>query len=254
MKNLVKNTVRPIFRRLGYDVVRFREEQAYPSDFSPEMRRIWDSVRPFTMTSAERVSALVDAVRYVVVNGIPGAFVECGVWKGGSSMAMALALQALEDRSRHLYLYDTFQGMSAPTDADVSINGEDAPATFDQTRTSADSSDWCRSSLEEVKANMAGAGYPAGQVHYVQGKVEDTIPATLPASIAILRLDTDWYESTRHELLHLFPLLSSKGVLIIDDYGHWKGARKAVDEYFAETKVPLLLNRIDYTGRIGVKP
>jgi len=75
----------------------------------------------------------------------------------------------------------------------------------------------------------------------------------MPGKIALLRLDTDWYESTAHELKHLYPLLVPGGVIIIDDYGHWEGARKAVDEYITAEKLPLLLNRIDYTGRIGIK-
>jgi hypothetical protein len=85
------------------------------------------------------------------------------------------------------------------------------------------------------------------------GKVEDTIPADIPEKIALLRLDTDWYESTKHELIHLFPRLQKGGVLIIDDYGFWKGARKAVDEYFAENNIQILLNRIDDTGRMAIK-
>ena len=73
----------------------------------------------------------------------------------------------------------------------------------------------------------------------------------MPERIALLRIDTDWYESTRHELVHLYPRLSPGGVLIIDDYGHWQGARKAVDEYF---QAGLFLNHIDYTGRLAIKP
>ena len=86
------------------------------------------------------------------------------------------------------------------------------------------------------------------RIHFVEGKVEDTIPAHAPERIALLRLDTDWYESTRHELEHLYPRLSRGGVLIIDDYGHWQGARQAVDEYFGDAHAALL-NRIDYTAR-----
>jgi O-methyltransferase len=80
------------------------------------------------------------------------------------------------------------------------------------------------------------------------------VPRSAPEVIALLRLDTDWYASTKHELLHLYPRLTQSGVLIIDDYGHWQGARKAVDEYVEENRLPLLLNRIDETGRIAVKP
>jgi hypothetical protein len=83
--------------------------------------------------------------------------------------------------------------------------------------------------------------------------VEKTLPSHAPAQIALLRLDTDWYASTRWELEHLFPRLSRNGVLIIDDYGHFKGARQAVDEHINLHKLPLLLNRIDYSGRIAIK-
>ena len=83
--------------------------------------------------------------------------------------------------------------------------------------------------------------------------MEDTLPEQAPSRIALLRLDTDWYESTRHELIHLYPRLSQGGVLIVDDYGHWDGCRLAVDEYFATEADPVLLTRIDYTGRICVK-
>jgi len=107
--------------------------------------------------------------------------------------------------------------------------------------------------LEEVQANLFSTGYPQGKINCVVGKVEDTIPGTMPAKIALLRLDTDWYASTRHELEHLFPLLQNNGVVIIDDYGHWLGARQAVDEYIAEQGLRILLNRIDYTGRIAIK-
>ena len=100
---------------------------------------------------------------------------------------------------------------------------------------------------------MASTGYPANQISYVRGPVEQTIPITVPESIALLRLDTDWHASTRHELDYLFPRLVKGGVLIIDDYGHWQGARKAVDDYIAANKLNLLLSRIDYTGRLAVK-
>jgi O-methyltransferase len=109
------------------------------------------------------------------------------------------------------------------------------------------------SSLEDVKRVMAATGYEPGKTVFVPGRVEDTIPASAPETIALLRLDTDWYQSTYHELTHLYPRLAVGGVLIIDDYGHWQGARKAVDQYIREQKLKLLLCRIDYTGRVCVK-
>jgi hypothetical protein len=221
---------------------------------SPD-REIHEAVRPFTMTSRERLAALTDAVRYIERYEIPGAIVECGVWRGGSMMAAALTLRALGRCDRALHLFDTFDGMPAPTARDRKLSGELAGAQFERRKhEDGGGSDWCNASLEEVRRNVESSGYPRELVHYHQGRVEDTIPEHAPACIALLRLDTDWYASTRHELCHLFPRLSPGGVLIVDDYGAWRGARQAVDEFLAESKMPLLLGRIDYTGRIAVKP
>jgi O-methyltransferase len=212
---------------------------------------IFNRVKPYTMTSPERVFALCDAVRYVAAAGIEGAVVECGVWRGGSSMAAALMLRELGAAVRDLCLFDTFEGMSAPTEHDRRAGG---PAAADLLAASGkDAKVWAYSPLDEVRANLQSTGYPVGRIRFVQGKVEDTIPEHAPDKIAILRLDTDWYESTRHELEHLFPRLAVGGVLIIDDYGAWEGARRAVDEFVDAQKVRILLNRIDETGRVGVK-
>lgn len=220
----------------------------------PVFSAIYRQCAAFTMTSKERMHALHAACFHVLDSGLPGAFVECGVWKGGSSMLIASCLMQRGVTDRDIYLYDTFEGMPLPEGVDRSFRGESATGTFEALRRAEDSSDWCYSPLDEVKRNMASTGYPPERVHYIKGKVEDSIPAmSPPGPIALLRLDTDWYASTRHELVHLFPALVRHGVLIIDDFGHWEGARKAVEEYFQEHGVNLLLNRIDYTGRIGVK-
>jgi O-methyltransferase len=208
-------------------------------------------VRPFTMTSDERIAALVRAAASVVDRGIPGDLAECGVWRGGSMMAAALTLLARGDTSRHLYLYDTFQGMSEPTDRDVSFDGQSARTQLQQAERG--TGIWCEAGLADVRENLRSTGYPAEKLHFVEGKVEDTIPGVLPGPLAILRLDTDWYESTKHELAHLYPLLAPGGVLIIDDYGHWVGAKQAVDEYFAARGEQVRLDEIDYTGRLMIR-
>ena len=77
---------------------------------------------------------------------------------------------------------------------------------------------WCRVSLDDVRQNMAKTGYPFDKYIFVKGKVQDILPNTLPDDIAILCLDTDWYESTKQEIIHLFPRLVSKGVIIVDDF------------------------------------
>lgn len=251
MKNILTSTIRPLIRKFGIDIVRYKTD--YPPDFSQQDIEICKAVKAYTMTSPERLEALINAVKYCLTNKITGDFVECGVWKGGSTMAIALTLMKLNDKSKDLYLYDTFSGMNSPSDDDVSFAGKKASDTFSQTKISKDSSNWCIASLDEVKENVLSTSYPKEKIHFIKGKVEDTIPTNLPSEIALLRLDTDWYESTKHEMTHLFPLLKQNGVLIIDDYGHWKGARKAIDEYISDKNIRILLNRIDYTGRIAIK-
>jgi O-methyltransferase len=239
-------------RKMGYEIVRTGGPVRLPLDFDPVHREIYSKVQDRTMTSPERIYSLIEAVKYVGQNNIRGAIVECGVWRGGSMMAVAETLLREGDTSRELFLYDTFEGMSEPGEEDKTRLGEAASDLMAHTDREQHSV-WAYSTLETVQKGMKSTGYPEDRIHYVRGKVEDTIPGTMPGEIAVLRLDTDWYESTRHELLHLFPLLCKGGVLILDDYGHWQGARKAVDEYFSQNRQPILLNRIDETGRIAIK-
>ncbi len=225
-------------------------------DSTESQRGIIAAVSDSTMTSPERILAFCDAVEYVSKHNIPGDVVECGVWKGGSMAAAALTLMNVRQTSRKLWLYDTYDGMSVPSANDVDLRGQRADKLLanDQAgNAEARDSIWCRCSLETVKQTMAKTGYPKSNIHYIEGKVEDTLPVVAPDQISILRLDTDWYESTLCELEILFPKLSVGGVLIIDDYGHWQGCRKAVDEYFSKHNIKMFLQRIDYTGRVGIK-
>lgn len=251
MKNFFNSFIRPRIKKLGIDVIRFPPN--LPEDYNNLTGRIFHMVKDYTITSSERVNALVESVKYIIANNIQGDFVECGVWRGGSAMAMALTLKELHDESRDLYLYDTFAGMTSPTDVDVDYSNVPAAKKFAVTKLSDESSNWVMAPLAEVKKNIFSTGYPTEKFHFIEGMVEKTIPAHIPPKIALLRLDTDWYKSTKHELVHLFPRLSPSGVLIVDDYGHWKGCRQAVDEYIEANGVCMLLNRIDYTCRVGIK-
>jgi hypothetical protein len=260
--NAISNIPRAVLRRAlqGFGlrrpaaVANERQEETSPQD-----QRIFEQARPYTMTSNQRLQALLDAVAYVVKRGIPGGFVECGVWRGGSVLAMVLKLQQLGVIDRDIYLYDTFEGMTAPTQHDVSRFEQPALKTWgDSLRNKVRA--WDSLFRDEVfnesmvRKLLLDTGYPAARIYFVKGPVEQTIPATIPEMTALLRLDTDWYESTRHELMHLYPRLQPGGVLIIDDYGHWEGCRRAVDEYFSTPGIsPLLLQRIDYTGRLAVR-
>jgi len=231
-------------RQLGYGVI---PPQQFRIDFEENFRTIWNTISDYTMTSMERGYALFNAVKYISAANIKGAVVECGVWKGGSSMLAARTLLQEGEQNRQLYLYDTFTGMPAPSKEDkINHSGEPLYQRWEKTP------NWWASGIEEVQENMKSTGYPQKHVHLIKGKVEQTLQKYVPDSIALLRLDTDWYESTRVELETLYPLLQAGGVLILDDYGHFTGAKKAVDDYFAHRQ-PVLLNRIDYTGRIGVK-
>lgn len=223
-------------------------------DLESEFREIQERCASETMTSLERMYALWQSVRYVVRAGIPGDIVECGVWRGGSMMLAALTLVAEEDYSRSLWLYDTFAGMPSPTEHDVqAMTGRSAMDVLAHEQRSESNRFWAIAHRQVIESNMHSTRYPQERIRFVEGRVEDTIPKIIPERIAVLRLDTDWYESTSHELLHLWPRLVSAGVMIVDDYGYWTGARRAVDEYFYALTDPPLLARIDYTGRLAVK-
>jgi hypothetical protein len=257
-KHALKRVLKKTARLVGYDIVKYHADsiarRAHPQDFTPHHVSILSEVGPYTLTSPERIFSLIEAVSHVVRRNIPGAIVECGVWRGGSMMATALTLRGMNCADRDLYLFDTFKGMTKPLDVDVHASGQAAMTEFVQEQTGEDSSAVCYASLDDVKSAMARTRYNPDRVHFIRGKVEETIPAQAPESIALLRLDTDWYESTRPELEHLFPRLSPGGILIIDDYGDWQGARKATDEFIAKYAPGLFLSRIDDTGRLAIKP
>jgi hypothetical protein len=212
----------------------------------------------FTLTGVMRLLELVTAVRYCNAGGIPGAFAECGVWRGGSVLAMVSTLQAMGVDDRDVYLYDTFEGMTEPSEHDTSDHEPPALETWreaeqDDDRAWSELFDPATFNEDAVRELLTSTGYPAERLHFVRGPVEETIPGTVPGRLALLRLDTDWYESTLHEMQHLYPRLAERGVLIIDDYGHWQGARQAVDEYFAGLDRVPLLTPLDYTARLAVK-
>ncbi|MFD7514297.1 TylF/MycF/NovP-related O-methyltransferase [Streptomyces niveus] len=224
---------------------------ALPADYDDEAKEIIRAVKPYTMTSPERLNAFILATRHVVRHNIPGDIVECGVWRGGSMQACAKALLALGESDRDLHLFDTFEGMPPPTAEDLRRDGKSAEDLL--AAQGKDRPIWAIASLEDVQAGFEQVPYPGERVHYVQGMVEDTVPQQAPEQISILRLDTDWYASTKHELEFLYPRLVSGGVLLIDDYGYWQGSRQAVDEFLEKTGERLLMLRMD-EGRIAVKP
>ncbi|SCD68113.1 MULTISPECIES: TylF/MycF/NovP-related O-methyltransferase [unclassified Streptomyces] len=228
-----------------------KPSSAFPEDYDDEARDIIRAVKPYSMTSPERLNAFILATRYIARHDIPGDIVECGVWRGGSMQACARTLLSVGETERELYLFDTYEGMTPPTAEDLRRDGRPARELLDAQ--GKDRPIWAVASLEDVQAGFENVPYPKERVHYVRGRVEDTVPEQAPEQIAILRLDTDWYASTKHELEHLYSRLVSGGVLLIDDYGYWQGSRQAVDEFLDKTGERLLLLRMD-EGRIAVKP
>jgi hypothetical protein len=278
LKRNARRLVKGVFNLAGLEIVRkdvltrlfaeeqFRTERAldYQATMAHDQIRagmgnlerdfvaLYESTKSSTMTSWERLYALYKATHYIVDNRIPGDFVECGVWRGGSMKLVALVLSGLGDTSRKLYLYDTYEGMTRPQrEIDVDFAGRSAMVDWEHFQETG--AKWAYAPLEEVRQTMAMTGYPMERIIFVKGPVEDTLPGTMPERIALLRLDTDWYSSTRHELEHLYPRLSPEGVLILDDYGHYRGAARAADEYLGHLSKKPLLQRIDYACRMAVK-
>src|SRR5271155_4186054 len=242
IKQLGFNLARRCFSKMLWDLS--------IQDLTDTEKLIVSKALPFTMTSVERLVSLVNSVNYLTKNDIPGDIAECGVWRGGSMMAAALALIAAGDTNRTLYLYDTFEGMPDPSKNDTDFAGKPAISLLQSYRKG--TGIWCFATLEEVQKNMYSTGYPPDKIKFIKGKVEDTLAAVRPEKLSLLRLDTDWYESTKLELEILYPILHKDGILILDDYGYWQGARQAVDEYFDKRNIRVFLHRVDNSGRIVV--
>jgi O-methyltransferase len=207
-----------------------------------DVHRFIEIVKPFTMTSEERIISLFESLEYIRINNIEGDFVECGVWKGGNILGMMEYLSHYNITDRNIWLYDTFNGMTDPEEEDIDFNNTRANDIIDNIR--------CYSNLEEVKMNLSASNLPKDLLVYVIGDICETLnyQKNIPKKISILRLDTDWYKSTKKEMEILYPRLTNNGVLIVDDYGHWKGSKKAVDDYIEEKKLNLEIEKIDYTG------
>lgn len=214
----------------------------------PDKDRVWMSVRQYTKSGPERVMAMFDALRSIDERKIEGDVVECGVWRGGN-----IILARRHSPDRVCWLYDTFVGMTAPTEEDVKFNGKKASDSY-YGKLNGGGKKWAAASVEEVRSNLfVTKTLDDSKLRFVVGDVLETLKVkkNLPKKIALLRLDTDWYRSTKKELEVLYPLLQDGGILIVDDYGHWRGAKQAVNQYFKEDERKF--TQIDYTAISMVK-
>lgn len=224
----------------------------YPADMARDAALT--TVADHTMLSVERLISLWEQVQYLDHSAIDGALVECGVWRGGAAGMMAAAHQSSESVRRPMHLFDSFAGLPEPNrekDGEFAIRyaggkaeGHDRPIGR------------CVSALGDCRRLLeATLAYPSTLIEYHVGWFSKTIPSVAPRldPIALLRLDGDWYESTRLALTYLYPLVVNGGLIVVDDYGYWPGCRKAVDEFLMGLQRPVLLNRVDYCARYWVK-
>jgi hypothetical protein len=243
-----------------------RQNIAYatPASLAPKLRKGYDYeaqaqaavilVRESTQLSYERLVTLYGQVAYAEGCGLAGALVECGVWRGGASALMALASLNHSAKRRDIHMFDSFQGMPEPR---AGLDGQDALQLAGslgngELRTTG----FNVASAEQVRGLVIDrVGYPPDHVHVHEGWFQDTLPVTAPiiGDIAVLRLDGDWYESTMVCLQHLYDLVVTGGVIIIDDYGHFEGCRRATDDFLARRGLCVYLSHIDYSGRYFIK-
>jgi O-methyltransferase len=240
--------------KVGFSISRISKDLSIPVELSKEEVEFVFSVKNegLSMCSLQNLFHTALACIHVAKNDIQGDFVECGVYKGGNALIAAQIFKS-RDLDKKIILFDTFKGMTKPIALDVkNFTEESASVKFAKLHLE-NYNEWCYSSLLEVKSNFKVKNLLSDNIIFVAGDVNDTLGNTsnLPSAISVLRLDTDWYQSTKKELEVLYPKLSPGGVLIIDDYGSWQGAKKATDDYFKHEKI--FFSQIDDGARISVK-
>lgn len=255
---MIKQSIKKILKNFSYEIKKIKKKN--PLLFNLKNKNNFEEYYEICKNeslnvSKERFVSLYQTINYIYKNNIDGDFVECGVFMGGSAMMMSYAMSEFEinNKNKMIWLYDTFEGMANPSIHDENILNEKATIELKNKTKKENSKDiWAYSSINYVKENINKTNISSDRVKYVKGLVEETLSKDKPKKISLLRLDTDFYESTKVELEELYPLLEIGGAIIIDDYGHWKGCKKAVDEYF-ENKKNIFFQQIDYSGLIGVK-
>ena len=253
---MIKAFLKKLINDFGYDISKkskFNNLNDFIPEASDEEQAIMSTALKYSMTTEPRIWSLLQSIKHIKNNNIDGDIVECGVWRGGNIICASLLCKKLE-MNKTLWAFDTYEGMTKPEDNDIcQVNQVSAEKQWNASQKK-ESNTWCHSSLQEVTRNFITELGNIENIRMIKGLVEKTldIRENIPEKIAVLRLDTDWYQSTKKELEVLYPKLQPNGVLIIDDYGHWQGARQAVDEYFQGK--PLWFHRVDYSTRLIIKP
>jgi hypothetical protein len=234
---------------LNYEIRKVNEKKKVIIEVNNYEKKLINKCLQYSMTNFERMWSLIQSFHHVRQESLVGDFVECGVWKGGNIILLKKLIEKF-NMKKNIYGFDTFEGMVEPSFYDVNYNNKSAKKMFDEHKKKEIGFAMC--SLDDVKRNIK-KNTKIDNIFLIKGKVEDTLKnkRKLPKNISILRLDTDFYESTKIELEILFPRLVKGGVLIVDDYGFWKGAKKAVDEYFCGYRQ--FMHYIDHSCRLLIK-
>jgi O-methyltransferase len=258
MLSQVKRLAQDFVGMFGYQFTRVSASPGYSAPVEMNEQDIelvqWVHREQLSMATFAGLFSTVAAAKYVAENQIDGDFVECGVWRGGNSIIAAEIFRRYQ-LDKKVFLFDTFKGMTEPTQDDRSLV-DNEPALKEYIRQQEEThNSWCFAPLGEVQSNFRKRNLLDANVVFVEGPVEDTLrqSGVPPKRISFLRLDTDWYESTKVELEILYPLVPQGGVVVIDDYGCWSGSKKATDEYFSDGKARPFFHVTDETRRIGIK-
>ncbi len=251
MKNTIKEFFKKFLNSFGFVIINKNQKIIELSDKDHELLNL---IKDYSMTTEIRMYNLLQSLKQIKHKNIPGDYVECGVWRGGNIMLIKKFLENENIDDKKIYAFDTFEGMPEPDNNDFDISKNiSASVLLSRNKKDKESHLWGVCSLEEVKKNLIKNLKDMNNIYFIEGKVEETLDLkeNIPEKISLLRLDTDWYSSTKKELEVLYEKVSPGGVIIIDDYGHWGGAKKAVDEFFKDKYV--WMHYVDYACRLIIK-
>ncbi len=254
-KAKIRRFLKLIGRSFGLEVsvIRDKGQESFPGYVEDEFKVLYKKYCHLSMVPWSGCYSVYRSIDYILKAKIEGDIVECGVWKAGCAAFMMEMLKNRGETGRSIWLYDTFEGMTVPGEKDKHFAGAKfAPDEFEKREKKGEK--WSYAPLDLVKDTLSMTGYPDDKVEIVKGDVLQTLKTRTPKKIALLRLDTDWYDSTKMEMESLFPLLIKDGVFLCDDYGAWKGSYDAVHEYFEAQNIKMYL-QVDafYGGACGIK-
>ena len=250
MSNMFKSLIINTLNKFGYSVINNNQKIA---ELSKKDYELINLIKNYSMTPKIRIYNLMQALKHLKIKKIEGDYVECGVWKGGNILLFKKFLESEDSRQRNIYAFDTFEGMTDPDKNDFEISTNNTAIKLLQKDKNKKTNVWGICNLDQVKKNISKHTKDLNNIYFIKGDVEKTLNEikNIPEKISLLRLDTDWYKSTKKELEVLYEKVSSGGVIIIDDYGHWGGSKKAVDEFFSNKYV--WMHYVDYACRLIIK-